>query len=297
MAQAAKRFASPAKLNVGLHILGKRPDGYHAIETIFQMLDRCDWLTIHPHDEGTIQLTCRPATLPTDEQNLVVRAARLLRQVGNVHAGATITLEKHIPIAAGLGGGSSDAATTLLALNLLWDLHFPSSTLHRLAAQLGSDVPFFLGGATALGRGRGEILAPLPPIPPLSGLLVNPGFGISTAWAYGQFAGRSQVATPSMGSVAQALQRQDLTQLSDILYNDLEPGVVATYPVILQMREALQAAGAVVTFMTGSGPTVCGLFPHVTNLQAASLELSRRHEWSIIPFTTLSCSPHTELQG
>ena len=296
MKQTTQRFASPAKVNLGLRILGKRADGYHAIETIFQMLDLCDWLTIQTHDEGTIRLTCHPPTLPTNAENLVVRAASLLQQAGNVHHGATITLEKHIPIAAGLGGGSSNAATTLLALNYLWELHFPLSTLHRLAMQLGSDVPFFLGGATALAQGRGEILSPLPPPPPLAGLLVNPGFGISAGWAYGQFAGRSQAPAPSQGSVVRALYAQDLNRLADIT-NDLEPGVVAVYPVIRQARQALLAVGAGVTFMTGSGPTVCGFFPPFTNLQATIAEFSRRQEWLVIPFSMLSHSPHTELQG
>lgn len=297
MVQMPQRFASPAKINLGLRILGQRPDGYHAIETIFQLLDLYDWLTIQTQDEPTIVLTCHPPTLPVNEENLVVRAARLLQQTGNIPSGANLTLEKGIPIAAGLGGGSSNAAITLLALNLLWKLHFPLSTLHHLAIQLGSDVPFFLGGATALAKGRGEILSPLPSPPPLSGLLVNPGFGISAGWAYARFVGQSQATDLSMASIIQALRVSDLTLLADSLSNDLEPGVTAVYPVIRQMQEALRAAGAVVTFMSGSGPTVCGFFPQGTPLEAAVVELSRQPEWLVIPFATLSHSPHRELQG
>jgi 4-diphosphocytidyl-2-C-methyl-D-erythritol kinase len=297
MDQAATRLASPAKVNLGLRILGKRPDGYHAIETIFQMLDLCDWLTFQPHDAGTIRLTCHPPTLPTDQENLVVRAARLLQRVGYVSQGADIALEKHIPIAAGLGGGSSDAATTLLALNHLWNLHFPPAALHRLAARLGSDVPFFLDGATALATGRGEVLSPLPPLPPLAGLLVNPGFGISAGWAYGQFSGRSRATERSMAALVRALRAQDLTLLATVICNDLEPGVAAVYPVVRQMQAVLRTVGAIATFMSGSGPTVCGLFAHHADLQAAAAEVSRRPGWLVIPFSTLTHPPHPELRG
>jgi 4-diphosphocytidyl-2-C-methyl-D-erythritol kinase len=297
MALAAKRFACPAKVNLGLRILGKRPDGYHAIETIFQMLDLCDWLTIDTHDEGTIRLICHPPTLPIDEKNLVVRAARALQQAGHVHGGANIVLEKHIPIAAGLGGGSSNAATTLLALNHLWELHLPPSTLHHLAAQLGSDVPFFLNGATALAKGRGEILSPLPSPPPLQGILVNPGFGIAAGWAYGRFAGGAPAPGLNKVAIVRALHARDLSPLAALLINDLEPGVAAVYPVIRQMQEALQAAGALATFMSGSGPTVCGFFADAATLHTALAELSRRQEWSVLPFSTLSHRPYPELQG
>jgi 4-diphosphocytidyl-2-C-methyl-D-erythritol kinase len=297
MDRAATRYAAPAKVNLGLRVQGKRSDGYHAIQTIFQMLDLCDWLTIQTHEADTLRLTCRPPTLPVDEDNLVVRAARLLQRAGNAHAGASIALDKHIPIAAGLGGGSSDAATTLLALNHLWDLHLPRATLHRLAAQLGSDVPFFLGGATALAEGRGEILKSLPPPPPLSGLIVNPGFGISAGWAYGQYASRPPAADLNMACIVQAVQAQNLSLLADLLINDLEPGVVAVYPVIHQMQEVLRAAGAVVTFMSGSGPSVCGIFSPCASLPSIAAALSRQQQWLVIPFRMRSHSPHPELQG
>ena len=169
------QFAAPAKINLGLRILGKRPDGYHAVQTILQMLDLCDWLTFSPKDAETIRLTCIPAVLPTDGSNLVVRAARLLQQTFHVKQGVEITLEKRIPIAAGLGGGSSDAATTLLVLNHVWQLHHPKVALYPLATQLGSDVPFFLEGPTAYAYGRGEALSPVASPPPLIGILGEPG--------------------------------------------------------------------------------------------------------------------------
>jgi 4-diphosphocytidyl-2-C-methyl-D-erythritol kinase len=297
MASSQPRFASPAKVNFGIRILGKRPDGYHAIQTILQMLDLCDWLSFRIHDEGIIRLNCLPLTLPADDRNLIVRAAKLLQQTMQVRQGVEVTLEKHIPIAAGLGGGSSNAATTLLVLNCLWKLECPMATLHRLAAQLGSDVPFFLNGPTALAEGRGELLSTVSPPPPLTGILLNPGFGVSAGWAYAQFNGRSSATDLTMSSILQGLRNRDLTLLADVMVNDLEPGVLTVFPMIRQAQEALRAAGALITFMSGSGPTVGGLFPPAVDLQAAVTSLRRHSMWTIIPFATLSKSLHPELQS
>jgi 4-diphosphocytidyl-2-C-methyl-D-erythritol kinase len=290
------RMASPAKINLGLRILGKRPDGYHAIESIFQMLDLCDWLSFRPNAEGLIHLTCPASDLPTDERNLVVRAAHLLRQTTHVRQGVHITLENRIPIAAGLGGGSSNAATTLLSLNRLWGLNCPIATLHMLAAQLGSDVPFFLNGPTALVEGRGEVLSPLPPPAPWAGVLVNPRFGIPAGWAYAQFVGPSSATDHTMGTIQQALRTQDLELLAAAVVNDLEPGVGAVYPVIHAMQSALRAMGAA-TFMSGSGPTVCGLFHASADVVNALAALARHREWTVTPCAMLSQRPLPELQG
>jgi 4-diphosphocytidyl-2-C-methyl-D-erythritol kinase len=291
------RFASPAKVNFGLRILGMRSDGYHAIETIFQMLDLYDWLTFRPHGTGSVHLTCNPPTLPTDASNLVVRAAKLLQDEMHVRQGVEITLDKSIPIAAGLGGGSSNAALVLLFLNRLWKVNCPITTLYALAGQLGSDVPFFLNGPTALAEGRGEVLSPTPLLPPLRGLLLNPGFGISAGWAYRQFSGHSSATALPISTVLQALRQQDFAVLAGAMVNDLEPGVVAAYPVIREMQDALRALGAPLTFMSGSGPTVGGLFTSTTVFEAARDALGRQSAWTVLPFSTLVESPHPELQG
>ncbi len=291
------RFAAPAKVNFGLRIVGNRPDGYHTIQTVLQMVDLYDWLTFHTTDGGTIRLTCIPSTLPTDDGNLIVRAARLLQQTFQVQQGVEIGLHKHIPIAAGLGGGSSNAATTLLVMNHAWQLHCCPATLHRLAAQLGSDVPFFLGGPTALACGRGEDLSPVTPPAPLTGMLVNPGFGVSAGWAYGQFTGQSSATDLTMSNILEALRNHDLTLLADVMVNDLELGVVRAYPIIRRMQEALRAMGALVTFMSGSGPTVGGLFPLTVDLQPVGRSLRRHSSWTVIPFTTLSQSFHPKQRG
>jgi 4-diphosphocytidyl-2-C-methyl-D-erythritol kinase len=207
-----------------------------------------------------------------------------------------ITLDKRIPIAAGLGGGSSDAATTLLVLNHLWQLHHPQAVLQPLAAQLGSDVPFFLAGPTAYAQGRGEVLSPVASPPALTGILVNPGFGVSAAWAYEQFNGQSLATNLTIPNILQALENRDLARLSELMVNDLQPGVARAYPVICHVQEALRAVGASLTFMSGSGPTVGGIFSPAVDLTSAVASLRRDSGWVVIPFMTLSESSHRELR-
>jgi 4-diphosphocytidyl-2-C-methyl-D-erythritol kinase len=297
MELSSRRLVSPAKINLGLRILGRRPDGFHTIQTLLQMLDLGDWLAFSPNDTGAIVLTCNLPHLPTDERNLVVRAAQLLKRTMRVPLGAEIHLTKSTPIAAGLGGGSSNAALTLLALNRLWRLDCPVSSLHPLAAALGSDVPFFLNGPTALAEGRGELLSPLPPPAPVHGLLINPGFGVSAGWAYSQFDGRSGATAVPPSAVLRALERQEWATLTEALVNDLEPGVAAVHPVVRDMQEALRAVGAQVTFMSGSGPTVGGFFTSAAMLAPAMQALRQQSAWTSLPFATLSESPYAELQG
>ena len=297
MEPARYRFASPAKVNFGLRILGRRPDGYHAIQTIFHMLDLCDWLTFRPNDEGTISLTCNTPALPADDRNLAVRAAKLFQRELHVRRGVEITLDKQIPIAAGLGGGSSNAGLVLRVLNRLWKVDCPMTGLHYLAAQLGSDVPFFLNGPMAVAEGRGEVLSSTSPAPLLTGILMSPGFGVPAGWAYDRFSGQSSATDLTIATVLRALMQQDLGLLAEVMVNDLEPGVAAAHPVIPRMQDALRSAGARATFMSGSGPTVGGLFASPAIRDEAMVSLSRQSAWTVLPFSTLAQSPHPELQG
>src|ERR1044071_7135812 len=178
--------SSPCKVNLLLNILGKRPDGFHELETVFHPVNVCDRLEFKRGGSG-IQLTCSNPTLPTDPTNLVHRAATAFLQTARISDGVRIHLEKIIPLAAGLGGGSGNAATTLLGLNELFGAPLNLDQLHAVAVSLGSDVPFFLQTKPALATGRGEQIQPLNAFPALRGtvfLLVHPGFGIATAWAY-----------------------------------------------------------------------------------------------------------------
>lgn len=246
-----------AKVNLVLEVLGKRSDGYHELVTLLQLVDLSDRLIFE--EDHALTLSISDPRLPTDEQNLVVRSARLLLDAAKISRGARITLDKRIPVAAGLGGGSSDAAATLWGLNRLWELRWPAARLLELAKELGMDVPFFLLGGRALATGRGEILKPLPSSPSLALVLVNPTFPLSTREVY-------ERVPPDLtddGSRAQkmvaALATRSASRVAASLYNSLETVVEPAYPVITRIKSALLAAGALGAVMSGSGPTVVGV--------------------------------------
>jgi 4-diphosphocytidyl-2-C-methyl-D-erythritol kinase len=263
---------SPCKVNLLLNILGKRADGFHELETVFQPVRVFDRLTFTRAGQG-IQLRCNLPSLPTDARNLVYRAGAMFLEAAKIKEGIRIELEKHIPLAAGLGGGSGNAATTLLGLNELFGAPLAPEQLHRLAASLGSDVAFFLQAKPALATGRGERIEPLEPFPALSGaalLLVHPGFGISTAWAYEHLA-RFPVALNGRPGRAQELvsllQTADLATAGAAFYNSLEAPALEKYPLLALFQEFLRANGAAATLMSGSGSTT---FAVVQGLEAAS---------------------------
>ena len=257
---------SPCKVNLLLNILGRRPDGFHALETVFHPVNLCDRLTFTRSAAG-IQLTCSDPALPTDAGNLVHRAATAFLSAAEIRDGVRIQLEKKIPLAAGLGGGSGNAATTLLGLNELFGQPLPAARLAELAAALGSDVNFFLQDQPALATGRGEIIAALHHFPALRGtsfLLIHPGFGISTPWAYQNLA-RFPVAqngTPGRAQkLIQRLQTGDLAAASGEFYNSLEAPALDKYPVLKLYQEFLRAQGAAAALMSGSGSTTFAIFP------------------------------------
>jgi 4-diphosphocytidyl-2-C-methyl-D-erythritol kinase len=255
---------SPCKVNLLLNILGRRPDGFHELETVMQPVDWCDELTFDRAQDG-IRLTCSEPSLPTDSSNLVCRAAAAFFKSAEIPGGVRIHLEKKIPMAAGLGGGSGNAATTLLALNELFESPLSADQLHSIAAALGSDVPFFLQRNPALAIGRGEQVEPLAPFRALAGcglLLVHPGFGIATAWAYKELA-RFPSALNGQPGAARALinllNSGDLRAASRGFYNSLEAPALVKYPWLAVIQEFLRENGALATLMSGSGSTTFAL--------------------------------------
>jgi 4-diphosphocytidyl-2-C-methyl-D-erythritol kinase len=244
-----------AKVNLTLEVLGKRADGYHEIATVMQAIDLSDRITLDDADD--LGLRCDSAAVPTDKGNLAWRAAAALRDAAGTESGVRITLDKRIPVAAGLGGGSSDAAGVLLGLNRLWRLQWPLERLDEVAATLGSDVPFFLRGGAALASGRGEKVEPLKGRS-MALVLVNPRFPSSTAEMYGRL-------TPAMYSDGAATRTlagglgRSAARIAGTLYNGMEAAAAAVFPQIVQMRAALMAAGALGALMSGSGPTVFGV--------------------------------------
>ncbi len=268
---------SPCKVNLLLNILGKRADGFHELETVMHPVALCDELQFQRGGKG-IQLTCSEPTLPTDSSNLVHRAAAAFLQATGLTEGVKIHLRKRIPLAAGLGGGSGNAAHTLAGLNQLFGQPLLPGQLAGMAATLGSDVPFFLQDQPALASGRGDRIAPLPPFPALRGafaFLIHPGFGISTAWAYRSLAkypdsfngrpGRAQ-------NLITLLQTADLDGAAKEFYNSLEAPVLTKYPLLVLFQEFLKAEGTAAALMSGSGSTTFALLKN----QAAAEKLMER---------------------
>jgi len=256
---------SPCKVNLLLNILGKRTDGFHELETVMHPVNLCDVLRFGRGGHG-VQLTCSHPSLPADSGNLVHRAAGTFLKASGISEGVRIDLEKHIPLAAGLGGGSGNAATTLLALNELFGTPLSNEQLHELAAALGSDVPFFLQSKPALATGRGEKVLTLEPFSPFHGtafLLIHPGFGIATAWAYQQLA-RFPAALNGQSGRAQKLvhllRTSDLRAASVEFYNSLEAPALEKYPVLAIYQGFLREQGAAATLMSGSGSTTFAIF-------------------------------------
>lgn len=265
---------SPCKVNLLLNILGRRPDGFHDLETVFLHVPLHDRLSLEPAGSG-IELTCSRPDLPVDGTNLVHRAASRFLEATGVRSGVRIHLEKNIPLAAGLGGGSSNAAQALVGLNELFGHPLPAAKLDEIAAGLGSDVNFFLQDKPALATGRGERVEPLAPFGVLSGMgmfLYHPGFGISTAWAYrelGRFPAALNGRPGRAREMASQLASGDLHAGMASLYNSLEAPALDKFPVLGLYQEFLRAHGAVGALMSGSGSTTFALFPDVGRARAA----------------------------
>jgi 4-diphosphocytidyl-2-C-methyl-D-erythritol kinase len=266
--------ASGCKVNLLLNILGRRADGFHELETVMQPVPFHDRLTF-ARGGHAVELTCGDPRLPVDGANLVHRAATVFRQAAGGTDGVRIHLEKCIPLAAGLGGGSGNAATTLLALNELFGGPLPATRLEEIAAALGSDIPFFLQAGPALATGRGERIEPLAPFPALRGatlLLIHPGFGISTPWAYQQLARFPQALAGTPGRaqrLVQLLQDPDLERAGREFYNSLEAPALDKYPILALYQQFLREQGAAAALMSGSGSTTFALFAQAAVATAA----------------------------
>lgn len=261
---------SPAKINLGLRIVARRPDGYHDIESAFQMVSLADEIVLTATD-GAVTCVVKGADLPTDQRNLAVKAALALKAHAGERRGAHISITKRIPVAAGLGGGSSNAAVTLLGLQRLWGLKIPGDVLHSLAASLGADVPFFLSTAAAWVEGKGDRLTPIPPLEGLGIVLVKPDFSVSTAWAYGEVTFGLTRATKALTMLRFLLEKKKFPEIGPYLHNDFEPLVERVYPKISSIRAALRDHGALGAALSGSGPTVFGLFPNSARAVASDL--------------------------
>jgi len=249
------RLRAHAKVNLALEVLGRRPDGYHEIATVLQTVDLHDRLTLEPAPDLT--LACSRPDLE-GEGNLALRAGRLLQEAFGVRAGARIRLEKAIPVASGLGGGSADGAGALVGLSRLWGLGLDRQALLPLAERLGSDVPFFLVGGTALAEGRGERVTPLPPVPPLWLVVVVPPLPVppdKTARIYARVRPEHYSDGSRVRALASAL-REGRLPTPDLLHNALEGPALEAFPELRRYREALRSAGAPAVGLSGAGPAL-----------------------------------------
>lgn len=268
---------SPAKVNLILKVLRRRDDGYHDIASLMQTVSLADDMEFAPREDG-ISLACPGSDLPTGEGNLVVRAARALFDEAGFTGGAEIFLRKRIPTAAGLGGGSSNAATTLMTLNDMCRLGFDRNRLIRIGARIGADVPFFIYGSPAWASGIGDVLQPADPLPRMWLVLVNPGFEVPTKWVY-QSLNLPLTKTVIKYSIPTF---SGVRELAAALSNDLEAVTVARYPRLDELKGFLRRQGALGSLMSGSGPTVFGLFE--TEPDAARAENALRASYPYAVF-------------
>lgn len=249
-----------AKINIGLDVLRRRPDGYHEVKMIMQTVDIYDDLFLEKTSEPGIRLQTDSEELPTNRDNLIYRAAALLMEDKKMTEGVKITLTKRIPIAAGMAGGSSDAAAAMRGLNVLFDMGYSVEDLQRLGVKLGADIPYCIVGGTMLSEGIGEILTPLPAPPNVNLVVAKPDINVSTAFVYGNLHVERLQEHPDIDGMVQALSRGDLQGICDRMGNVLETVTVREYPVIEEIKQVMRKKGALNALMSGSGPTVFGFF-------------------------------------
>ncbi|GAA4870051.1 4-(cytidine 5'-diphospho)-2-C-methyl-D-erythritol kinase [Paenibacillus vulneris] len=250
---------APAKINLSLDVLRKREDGYHEVEMVMTMVDLADRIEMQELPRDTIIISSQAGYIPLDEKNLAFQAAKLIKDRYDVKQGVYIHLDKKIPVAAGLAGGSSDAAATLRGLNRLWKLNIPSEELQRLGAELGSDVPFCVTGGTAIARGRGEKLEPIESPPQCWVVLAKPPINVSTSEIYGKLKANAIQSHPSTERIVQAIRNKRFDLLCENLGNVLEEVTLDLYPEVRQLKDCMMRLGADGVLMSGSGPTVFGL--------------------------------------
>lgn len=263
---------SPAKINFGLNIIVKRDDGFHNIETIFYPIELHDVLTFEKAEK--FSFTCNNELIKNDENNLVIRAVRLIEQLVKREITVSTVLEKNIPLGAGLGGGSSNAAQTLLSINDLFELQIKNEVLNNFALQLGSDVPFFLNPVPSYASSRGEILSPIDLEITKPILLVNPGIHISTKWAYQNI--KSKTPIFKLNSLSSE-NVKDIASLKGKVVNDFENIAFAAHPQLAEIKKTMFEYEAEFVLMSGSGSTMFGVFPESSSAQKANKYFSKTY--------------------
>jgi len=257
---------APAKINLSLDILGKREDGFHEVEMIMTTIDLSDRIELHPLESDDIKVSLESRYVPNDERNLAFKAAKMIKETYHIKKGIHIKMVKNIPVSAGLGGGSSDAAAVLRGLNKLWAIGITTDELADLGLAIGSDVPFCVTNSTALVKGRGEIIQKLPSPPPCWIVLAKPDLGVSTKTVF-QKVVVEKLTHPNTNEIINALMDGDFLRLSNNLGNSLESVTLALYPEVGQLINKMKQVGSSNVLMSGSGPTVYSLVEQESKAQ------------------------------
>lgn len=263
-----------AKINISLDVLYKRPDGYHEVKMVMQTISLSDLLIFKLTNDGRIHFNCTHPQVPDDESNLVIKAARKLKEKAGRNKGVIIKLEKNIPVGAGLAGGSTDAAATLTALNKLWELNIRVEELMKIGEELGADVPFCLKGGTCLAEGKGELLTELALLPPCWVLLLVFPFSVSTAETYKAFKLKEVRERPDTKKIIKALEEGQIQIINEFAANVLESATFLKYPVVAARKKELIEKGLSGVLMTGSGPTLYCLSTDKNKLEEAAKSLN-----------------------
>ena len=287
-----------AKINWSLRVLGRRDDGYHEIDTVLQTVSLHDTITFEETSDDVIRLWCDDRSIPADENNLVWRAAAALRERYSVRRGARIRLEKRIPAEAGLGGGSSDAAATLLALAILWEIEMAADDLAKIAEGVGSDVPFFLYGGTARATGRGSIVEPLEDSPQKHLIVIKPNASISTAKAYSTLNRAALTSSDSKPILFRSQASNSSASIDlNVLHNDFEPTVFQLEPEIERAKVALLKSGARAAMLSGSGSAVFGIFENQDAQERAIQAIELETGWRAFPCQTVGRNRYRSAMG
>lgn len=249
-----------AKVNLGLDVLRRREDGYHDLRMIMQTIKLYDNINMERIPEDEIRLTCNLHYLPTDERNLVYKAVKLMKETYGITEGVKVDIEKHIPVAAGMAGGSTDAAAAFVGMNQLFDLHVSQDELMKLGVTLGADIPYCIMRGTALSEGIGEILTQLPPLPGCWILVAKPEFSMSTKFVYEHLVLDENTVHPDIDGMIDAIRKNDLAGITDRLGNVLESVTGEHFPEIGKIKALMMKQGAMGALMSGSGSTVFGIF-------------------------------------
>lgn len=258
-----------AKINLGLDVLRRREDGYHEVKMVMQTVGICDRLDFMKLSENSIRVSTNKEELPCDEHNLIYKAAKLMKETYGIAEGVSIKLEKNIPIAAGMAGGSTDAAATIHGMDRLFELGLSLEEKQKLGVKIGADVPYCLMGGTALSEGIGEVLTALPAVPEAFLVVAKPDINVSTKFVYENLHADSLTEHPDIDGMVESIRRGDLKGITDRMENVLETVTVKNYPVIEEMKEFLKEHGAMNALMSGSGPTVFGIFEKEETARAA----------------------------